>query len=75
MCWEFGFINTTNQKVWKTEPKLSLCLKRMDLESCKFLKPEGRDIDEVLHVLSIREVTHVPVSEVLLMIIFVLPKF
>jgi hypothetical protein len=41
----------------------------------QFLKPEGCDIDEVLHVLSIREVTHVPVSEVLLMMIFVLPKF
>jgi hypothetical protein len=41
----------------------------------QFLKTEGHDIDEVLRVLSIREATDVPVSEVLLMIIFALPKF
>lgn len=49
VCWEFGLINSTYQKIWKNRIKIITVFEQNGLRIKTFLKPEGHDINEVLH--------------------------
>ena len=75
VCQKFGFVNSRIKKIWKNRTKIIRAFQQNRLRIKQFRKSERSDIDEVLHKwFKQQRSDNVPVSGLLLVIIFVLPK-
>jgi hypothetical protein len=59
VCWLFGFVKRTVQRMWKTESKVLLCAEQNGARIKRFHKPERSDVNEALLKLQTRD--NVPV--------------
>ena len=78
MCWEFGLVNPTIQKIWINGTQIKSAFEQHGLWIKLLRKPERVDVDEALLKWFKQKISDsVPVSNPLLVITFVLliPKF
>jgi len=76
MCCEFGFVNSITKKILENRAEIISAFEQNGSKIKGFQNPEQREFDEsLLKWFKQQSSDDIPVSGLLLLIIFVLPKF